>query len=469
MSEKLSKLINAIRDITTLILMLFRDDEGNPLKLYSYQVEIVKDIFFKRQQRELCWATTRAGKSLAVAIAIILRALFFPGEKIRIIAPTKDHTRIVMGYVVQHLLDHPYIVDQLAIDYSGMGAERLKRELSKQRITFKNNSEIMILTADIAHEGRALIGHGGTLIIVDEAESIPIEIVRAKIMRMPGDRIDAMVFMISNPTQFGFMYEKKKDKIWKQIKVGWEDCVKAGRLTTEFIEERRKDLSPIEFTIWYEADYPEELEDSLISWKKIEKALALGKLMPEPDKENRWELGVDVASMGADRTVFTTVEVSQKGEHYHRDTQKTSKQSTMNTVGKVIELERQYDYHRIKVDSTGLGTGPVDRLKEQAVGYKVAGINFGAQAARSTRERTFLNLKAEMYWNLRELFESESIYMRHDNKLVDQLSKMRFEITSGGKTKIIDPEGKSPDEADSLALACYNPDTVETIVDSIEF
>ena len=178
------------------------NDKGEPLELCKYQVEIIDEILFNRHLRVLCWATTRAGKSLAVALALILKAMFCEGERIRIIAPTDDHTRIVMGYVIQHLFDNPIIYNELN-DKPDIALKRLKREMTKSKVTWKNGNEIMIRSASILQEGRTLVGFGGTTIVVDEAEGIPSEIIRAKIMRMLGDSEDSQIFLISNPVEKG--------------------------------------------------------------------------------------------------------------------------------------------------------------------------------------------------------------------------------------------------------------------------
>jgi hypothetical protein len=63
-----------------------------------------------------------------------------------------------------------------------------------------------------------------------------------------------------------------------------------------------------------------------------------------------------------------------------------------------------------------------------------------------------MNLKSQRWWKLRELFEHDLISIPNNPKLISQLSQMRYEFTPVSKIKIIDPEGKSPDYADSLML-----------------
>ena len=63
-----------------------------------------------------------------------------------------------------------------------------------------------------------------------------------------------------------------------------------------------------------------------------------------------------------------------------------------------------------------------------------------------------LQEKAEMYKNLRLLFENHKIKMKEINKLVYQLSYLRREYTETGIMKIRSEE--HDDYPDSLVLAC---------------
>ena len=277
------------------------------------------------------------------------------------------------------------------------------------------------------------------------------------------------------------MYDSMQNPEWKQILINWQDCVAAGRLTEAFVLERKAEMTEVEFTIWYDSVYPEEGDDQLIktSWVKA----AVERWKEERGEPDFLSLGVDVASMGTDHTVYSKTEVY---DDFFRcvSQEETSKTETMQTVGKIGEYLVGEEYLYCQVDSTGLGSGVVDRCKELSresredglnveMG-KVVGVNFAQSPydkvkVRKRKEKNvfgdieaphkqaYLNAKSEMYFNLRRLFEKGLIAVPDDFKLKDQLVKIRFEFTSGGKVKIIDPDGHSPDQGDSLALSCYLP------------
>jgi phage terminase large subunit len=90
------------------------------------------------------------------------------------------------------------------------------------------------------------------------------------------------------------------------------------------------------------------------------------------------------------------------------------------------------------------------------LGYQVWGLNVG-EAPRN-RER-FDNLKAELYWGLRERFETGQISGAFSERTVSQLAAIRYELTPRGQIEIESKEKmarrgvKSPDWAEALMLA----------------
>jgi len=71
----------------------------------------------------------------------------------------------------------------------------------------------------------------------------------------------------------------------------------------------------------------------------------------------------------------------------------------------------------------------------------------------------FFNLKAELYWSLRETFQEGAIYGIEDELMISQLASLRYELTPRGLIAIEKKEAaakrgvKSPDRAEALMLA----------------
>lgn len=71
-------------------------------------------------------------------------------------------------------------------------------------------------------------------------------------------------------------------------------------------------------------------------------------------------------------------------------------QNTMDLVGVIMDLQRDYRVDMIVVDKSGVGQGVYDRLRE--LNYNVRGVSFGEKS----EDPMFVNLKAEWHWRERQ-------------------------------------------------------------------
>lgn len=189
----------------------------------------------------------------------------------------------------------------------------------------------------------------------------------------------------------------------------------------------------------------------------------------EKTSEPLVQLGVDVARFGADRSVIAVrvgYELAALEPYQGLDTRELS-----------IKVREQAElWHRktsrpvhVAIDETGVGSGVVDNCKphsDSRIEYR--GVNFGA-AARDAGK--FQNLRAEMYWNMRELIRTGNtepdIAVTATGPQVDrlgsQLAAIRYKYTGTEKVAVERKEEMrerglpSPDEADAVALAFLPP------------
>jgi len=372
-------------------MKIFKNNDGEPYRLYNYQLPIVETLFFKKHRRTTCKATTRAGKSEAVAIACILIATILKNEKILIIAPTTEHAKIIMNYVAKHIIDSKDIIERLDIDLQGKKAEKIKSEISKKKLTFKTGSSIEIKSATISHGGRGLIGEGGSIIIIDEVALIPEEIYRTAILRMLGDSPNSILFEIGNSIARNHFQDHHNNPEWHKISISHEDCIAEGRLTKEFVESQRRELLPIEFRMWYEAEFPEEAEDSVFKEKWINQAVKLyeDNMNLEVNIDNEMHMGCDIARYGVDLSVHTNIEKTMDF-WIVRNILATGERSTMATVGDIIELDRKFHTKMIKIDEGRYGGSLIDRLREDdvGIGHKIMEVQFGSLPMRDKKKNS---------------------------------------------------------------------------------
>ena len=421
-----------------LILKLFKNQNNEQLTVANYQEEIIRKVYLKEHRRLIVIAATQSGKSEAIAIGLILSAVFNPGEEIVSVSATFEQAGIIFNYVRRHLGDHKLLTNEVS---------RMTQDL----IEFNNGSKIKILSAGGSSKGEQLLGHTATTLVIDESGSIEDEIYKTKILRMLGAEKGRKKILIEvgTPHIKNHFYDSWISNLYYKIKVNWEMAVSEGRLDRVFVEEQKITMTALEFSMWYEADFPEESEDQLFKLKELDDASNNEMVINEGYKM----LGVDVARFGVDLTVATYV-IKDGDKHEVKYQVSWDKKDTMQTVGRIMGLNTKDKFNQIKVDDVGVGGGVTDRLRELDVKDKVLPVNAGEAPKYNTK--SYLNVKAEMYFNLKKLFENRLIRITKDNKLRSELLKIRFENTSSGKIKIIDPQDKSPDYADSLAIACYN-------------
>ncbi len=178
---------------------------------------------------------------------------------------------------------------------------------------------------------------------------------------------------------------------------------------------------------------------------------------PDPPPSNEPRLGVDVARFGSDKTALCV----RRGWRVE-SLRSFTRIDTMRTAGEAAALVRDHDIPAVFVDEGGLGAGVVDRLRE--LGAPVHGVQFGGKARQSGR---FANMRAELFWELRRLFNDNLIAIPRDEELISQLLGLRYDVTSAGQVKMESKSSlrkrglRSPDKADALALAFMEPPSLQ--------
>jgi len=275
--------------------------------------------------------------------------------------------------------------------------------------------------------------------------------------------------MASNPTKtVGFFYDshnKNKNKPWATLTFNAEESPLVSKeAITSYARDFGKESDVYRVRVL--GEFPLQDDNTLIPRNWIHAAVEREAEYVRPDiASHKFDaVGVDVARYGENFTCIAAV----RGIHVVA-VKKYQKQNTMVTAGIVVGLARRMNPNNIKIDSIGVGGGVVDRVQEQ--GYNVTGVDVSQPAVN---KQDFANLRAEIGWNLRKMFESGNISLKpltqtmekaDLDELIDQLASIRYEYTSGGKILLWSKERmrreglKSPDMADAvmLAFADYEP------------
>ena len=284
-------------------------------------------------------------------------------------------------------------------------------------------------------------------IIVDETDLID-DLSYGKIYRMLVENPNAQIIEIGNPWFLAHFYEHHHSEDWEKIKISWQDCVKAGRMTNEAIADQRKELTELEFKVLFDADFPDEVEHAVFRKEAIEAMTTLGV----PEKYEKIFIGVDVARGGRDRTVITTFgTVGNRAYFLKNDIRDTN--DTMAVVGATTEMADQYISAKlpteISIDTVGMGAGVYDRLVE--LNYDARAFIAGEKAMNTER---FYNRKTEVAFKVAEIAKEGLIFnIPRDSRYTLESRAMTFEVRSDRQRKVIDPEDKSPDFFDSMMIA----------------
>lgn len=461
----------------------YKDLYGNPFSLSLGQQYIFKLIYEAEYSRVAIKTVTQYGKSEVASMALLTVAVE-RREKILIVAPSTKQAEIIMGKVIEHIFDHPFISGM--IDYTKTGTlDKLRQEKSKTRVTFKNGSEIMILTANVttlSKEAKTLMGFGATIVLVDESSLIP-DSMFSKILRMVGGVKNGKLIQLGNPFEnnhFGKTFGgNKKHGAFKFgryvcLSVDYKIALREGRITQEFLDEAREDMTELDWIIFYEVMFPDNgAEDGLIPRAWIQ--LAINQAGCEGDHK---QTGLDPARFGRDKTIY----IYRKGGKVERIDQ-TEKMDTMEVSGWTrgkLEQDRP-DVHC--TDVVGLGAGIHDRLEEMQdeldepektdwSDCELIPVNVGESPTDADSKKKFHNLRAQIFWFLRTQFKPDDkghsmISIPDDPELKKQLEEIRYRYSSEKKIKIEAKDemkkrlGVSPDKADALALAFWNYEEVE--------
>lgn len=409
-----------------------------------------------------------------VAMAVLTRATTFP-EKWPIIGGTAKKAKIIMSYVIKHIFENDYTKGKFQIG-KDESLERIKRERSKERLTFKVGKdqigEIFILSAEARRKGEdagdILMGFGAPNLIEDDAALIPNRI-HGKVMRMIGGHKDNFIAKIGNTFNRNHFLRTHEDPKYKKIIVDCYQGIQEGRITPEYIEEMKKEFKndPVMFGILYECKFPPEemIEEGgwmpLLTDQDIEEAQAR-----KVESIGQKRLGGDIGE-GENYNAFVI-----RTDNYAYIKEKNLEKDLMKTVDKIIKIreEERIFEDEIFLDAVGVGAGVVSRCHQ--LNLKVNAIKSGEKPTKKTKAEKqldpieFYNLRAEMFWNVRKWIKQGGALEPH--KDWEQLTKIKYKEDAGKKIKIMSKEEmrrrglESPDIADALALT-FAPKIVKKI------
>lgn len=196
--------------------------------------------------------------------------------------------------------------------------------------------------------------------------------------------------------------------------------------------------------------FPIQSDDALISLAWLEAARQSDLVDAAP-----LIAGIDVAGPGEDETVLC---IQQDGQIVH-----LQGFASPDARGPVVAALRPWLHKglvRVNYDEAGQGWYFGQHLREQMPeSVIVNGVNVGESVTTPQNAEKYVNLKAELYWSLRERFRDGLVSGLTDQLTISQLAGLRYEHDSRGRVVIESKDKarkrgvKSPDRAEALMLA----------------
>lgn len=355
------------------------------------------------------------------------------------------------------------------------------------RKEFNKTDELLSLSLKLEHgEAFALASNRGDLIegahadhimyVFDESKAIP----DATWNSAEGALVNAenaYWFSISTPGEpagrfYDIQCQQEGYEDWWVRHVSLQEAVDAGRIGKEWAEQRRKQWGEhsAEYQNKVRGEFAQQEEDSLIPLHWIEQSMQMWYDRQDMRNQEMDQIGVDVARMGGDKTVF-----AMRHGNWIDELEKYGSMDTTRATGIATPKMRDNMGTTIMVDVIGWGAGLFDNLAERFNGGQIY------QTDRvfpfHTQEKTDVMDKKEVwemndcysgaYWNIREMLDPDNgddrLILPPDTELKQELVKFKWSVNSRGKIYVIRKEkvkeelGRSPDSADAVSMACWLP------------
>ncbi len=342
-------------------------------------------------------------------------------------------------------------------------------EWTSEKIYLKGSQEEWFAIARTSNKPDALQGTHAehVLIIIDEASGVP-DIVFEPVLGSMSTK-DAKLLMCGNPTGLsGFFYESHT-KLRNMYKTHTIDGSKSEMVDPNYVKQiiemfgKESDV----YRVRVAGEFPKANPDSFISLSLVEERLQETELKTI----NSISLGVDVARFGDDESVVCTIlnhrKLAKLDVFKHNDTMKLTGQ--LVNIIQNLNVTYPYIYVKVKIDCDGLGVGVFDRLKEIIIEKNLLAIavecHFGGKGGKVSYDDPieYKNSTGIMWGTIRNKLLNQNLFLLNDDELISQLTNRKYFIESDGTIRLERKEEMkkrgvhSPDRADALALALYEP------------
>lgn len=405
-----------------------RRSDGSP-----YQFDVMGSV--ATHPRTAVVAAHGVGKTRLDAAVALWGLCTVPMARVVIVTPTERQLRFVFGEMARLVrrarVPLPVTVLKTRAVVNGYEAEWL--------------AEGMPATDPTRIEGQH--SESRLVLILDECKGVPQVVFDALLGALTGN--DARLLVTSTPGgRAGPFYRACTDTrgLWNVVQLSGED---SSLVSPQWCADRAAEwgvASPL-YQARVRGEFADEGEGVLFPLSLLERAV-----LAAPEPSGGVVLGVDCArSISGDLNALAVV---RNGRVENIALWRSP--DLMVTVQRVVHEALTRSPRLVVVDAGGVGAGVADRLRQLRL--PVQAVHFGGSARDVSR---FANLRAEMFWRLREAMENDRLALPDDDELAADLTAMRYKFRDDGrvllrpKDEIRTTLGRSPDRADAVALAAF--------------
>jgi hypothetical protein len=305
--------------------------------------------------------------------------------------------------------------------------------------------------------------------IFDEAKEIDASIFESAegAFSTPGDHIQIVSSTpgAASGTYYNICSCKPGYEHWCRLFFSLHDAIRAKRVSISWAREKRAAwgvTNPVYINrVW--GLFAEDSVDMIIPLSWVNAAIRRWYSWQNsntelPDLEC---IGADTAGQGVDKTCFYS-----RFKNIIMPPYREGKSNPMKLAGKLKTMVVGDAY--INIDTSfGEGAGTACRLDELEV--RCNHVNFGEKTDRKDESGIlgFVNVRTAMYWSLREQLNPNNhptLCLPDDPMLIGDLTAVKYTMRSDGviiaesKDDIKKRLGRSTDDGDAVALACWRPD-----------
>ncbi len=392
-----------------------------------------KEVLATKGNLALC-SGRQCGKSTVIAIKAGEEAIKNPNYSIMVVAHVERQAHLLFEKILSYLYENYK-------QYIKKGKDRP----TKSKIQLKNGSIIRCLpTGD---SGYGIRGFTIDALYADEAAFIYEDVWAAvtPMLATTGGRIN----LLSTPQgATGYFHDRFYDDKFKSIHVNAEEVAEARTepQRTNMLQHQ-KDEKERMTKLQYQQEYLGLFVGGIMRWFSNE---WINKVCILPERKTvlhhgvsglsfssrDYFLGVDIARFGGDETVLVSVERIKRDSLEMIDMEIPEAQTLTDTARLIIHKDKQINHKKIYIDTTGMGWGVFDPLKEDIqTKRKVMAIeNVKKSLDRErdkdfdTRKRTF---KEDLYNNLRNLGENNKVQLFDDPRIKQSLRSIQYDTESG--------------------------------------